>query len=245
MYQAFEKPTFSATIAYYDNDYFVSTSQSVLNVLESNNLFPPALIKLDKLTRGRFVKYKPSLRQLFVDAYATKDVLTISWETDDSSKSSNYCSFLWGLTFHKFSEHPVKNSSFKPWNVLSISATYDWLANLDNYNRFMSSVKDLVPVLLPFCIDIDDTAHANRLLHMVNEPHFKADYIQQIYWGNYLGEHLKDQVDLTRLYQLPVFQLEETERGIFFTLCDSIFDFDSENCEKLRKQIMSDVIRKQ
>lgn len=250
MHQSFEKPLFDASIFYFDTNFCRETAIKVVGVFEKNKFLPCSIVNLGKYTRGKFIKYKPEHMNLFVDAYENDGVVSIILETSDSRKSIDYCSI--DFSMNKPDKELIKrlnelNPNRKPsvrWNVLSFYSTYGWMQNRENYNMMMNTLNELILILSPFCVKIDDLSHALRLRHSVHEPTFKPDYIQQVYWGNYWGEHLKEQVNMDELKKLPVFNLKETTNGVFFTLSNSVFDFDSNNCSTLRRTIWSRVIGK-
>lgn len=250
MHQSSEKPLFEISIFYFDNSFQQKTAESAVKVLENNSFLPCKIVRMGKYTKGQFVKYMPEHRNIFIDSYISDDVSSIILETDDSRKATDYCSI--SLSLAKPDKELVKRlNKLNPnkkwpvrWNILSFNSTYGWMHNQQNHDRLMDILHEFIPVLSPFCIKIDDLSHALRLRHSVHEPTFKPDYIQQVYWGNYWGEHLKEQVNMDELKKLPVFNLKETTNGVFFTLSNSVFDFDSNNCSTLRRIIWSRVIGK-
>lgn len=249
MYQSFEKPLFGFSIFYFDNNFYRETAERAVKVLENNSFLPCKIVRMGRFTRGQFVKYKPEYRNLCVDSYASDDVGSIILETDDSRKATDYCSMSWFLA--KPDKELVKRlNELNPnkkwpvrWNILSFHSTYGWMDSQKNNDMLMDILYELIPVLSPFCIKIDDISQSVKLLEKAHEPTFKPDHIQQVYWGNYWGGHLMKQVNLEELRKLPVSQLKETENGVFFTLSDSIFDFNSKQCNSLRKKVWQKVIK--
>lgn len=210
----------------------------MIHTAEQFGLFPPGSICLDKLTQGKFQAYQPSMRELAVRAYSEKDVFSVFWEQPGGGFSLE-----WVFTFYKSSRPAVPQPSFRPWNTLTLKASYDWLSDKRNEANYLEACKALFRILNPFYASIDDVAHAVSLLKKARAPHFVPDTIQQVYWGNYWGGGFAAQIEAFRARQLPVFQFEEIQGGVFFTLSDSIFDFDSAKVNRLRRQIRAGLPR--
>lgn len=103
--------------------------------------------------------------------------------------------------------------------------------------QLLQCVRELCEALNAFRADMDDVANSVDLLERAGEETRKADYIQQIYWGNYLGQHLKEQISLRQLRAMRLPNYAETEKGVFFTLTEDVFDFESPACEEIRKKV--------
>ncbi len=249
MYQSFEKPLFDTSVFYYDVNFYRDTAEKIVEVFERNEFLPCGIVCLEKYTNKKFIKYKPEHKKMFVDAYEDYEVVSIILETKDSRKTTNYCCVDFTMNkpdrelIRRLNEINPNRKQNVRWNVLSFYSTYEWIRDKENYAKLINTLYELIPILLPFCIEIDDLSHALKIRHIANEPTFKADHIQQVYWGNYWGGHLMKQVNLEELRKLPVSQLKETENGVFFTLSDSIFDFNSKQCNSLRKKVWQKVIK--
>lgn len=235
MYSYHESPKISASVFYYDTMYQRSTAERVFEILERNQMFFPERICADHLTRGRMKKYVPEMRKLFLDGYAEPDVLGIEWEAGNPDSCENYFDFTWDLTFIKNSQHI--QSTFQPWNIITFNACYGWIQDSDRQTRLLQCVKELSGALCAFCTTIDDAAQWNALHQQTSEPTFSPEHIQQVYWGNYWGEHLLSQVQLDQLRELHLPNYSETDRGVFFTLTDNVFDFNSQACNAQRRKV--------
>ena len=230
-----EIPEIKVTIFYYDTDYKRATVERVLEILERNRLFLPERLCAGHLTRGRMKKYTPDMRELFLQAYSEPDVLGVEWEAGREKRGEEHLFFRWNLTFYKESDH--SESSYHPWNVLSFSATYEWMRVPGRQAQLLQCVRELCEALNAFRADMDDIANGVDLRERAGEETRKADYIQQIYWGNYLGQHLKEQISLRQLRAMRLPNYAETEKGVFFTLTEDVFDFESPACEEIRKKV--------
>lgn len=239
MYEDYETPEFSASIFYYDIDYQPQLAEQVLQILEKYNLYPPVRLHADKLTGGRFKKYKPSMRNILIDAYAEKDVLGVVYETEDTRVSSKYCTVFWTFTFHKMSHLNVKEPKFRPWNVFTINASHEWMRDKKHYAAFMNATKELIAVISPFYANIDDVSQCTTLLRRAGENRFVPDRIQQVYWGNYWGESFER--ENRELESVAVCYREQISNGTFFTLSDTVFDSWSSECDVLRSQILKKI----
>lgn len=235
MYASYERPTISMSICYYDTEYRRQTAECVLDILKRNQMFRPSRMDADHLTGGRMKKYTPDMEELFLRAYGEPDVLGIAWESGDYRSGKDYMGFLWSLTFLKNSSHI--QSSYHPWNVLSFTLCYDWLREPAHHARLLQCTQELSAALHAFHASIDDTANEGALLRKTGEPTFLPDHIQQVYWGNYWGEHLLSQAPVDALRAFKPRNYAETGSGVFFTLTDSVFDFGSRACDQQRKRI--------
>ncbi len=235
MYSKYEKPMITASIFYYDYNYESTTAIRVLDILEAHGFFPPEKINADKLTKNRFKPYDENTKNIFIRSYSEKDVYCVNMASGNMACVEEFWQFLWSYTFYKDSK--LKGTySFKPWNVLTLQSTYGRLKSTENYNNFISCFKAIIQEINPFCAVIDDLANKVHLLEQTGEQHFVADHIQQIYWGNYFGKEYCRSLDIEHL-SLPCKNMEKIGEGIFFTLTDNVFDYDSPNCKTNRKSI--------
>lgn len=232
MYAPYEAPQITVSVFYFDTEYRQETAEQVLEILERNHLFLPFQLRAGLLTGNRMKRYRPEMRELFVRAYSEPDVLSVEWDSAHLDSGEDWLSLWWLFTFLKRSA-PVQ-SSFHPWNILTFYASYGWLRPPERQVQLLQCVPELCHVLNAFCAKIDDVANCVALL---NEPTFSPDHIQQTYWGNYWGGPLKDQVDMDRLRALDLPNFSESDKGVFFTLTDDVFEFDSPQCRRLRKKI--------
>lgn len=232
MYLKNEIPKISASVFYYDTVYQQSTAERVLEILERNQMFIPERLCADHLTRGRLRKYTPEMREVFLNAYAEPDVLGIEWEAGDPRSSENYLGFTWSLTFLKSRDHI--ESAFHPWNIITFNACYGWLQDPTHQAKLLRCMKELSFALGAFCAIIDDIAQRVALRHRTGERTFSPDHIQQVYWGNYWGAQLLSLLQLEKLRELHLPNYEETTNGVFFTLTDNVFDFNSRICNAQR-----------
>lgn len=239
MYQNFEVPQFKATLFYYDCGYEKQTANKIISVLEQFNFFPPDQICADKLTKNRYINANEHTPQLFVQAYSEKDVFCIETATAagmGKDKEKEFWKVVLGLTYYKNSRL-VGSCKFKPWNTLSIYSTYRRLQDNNKYSDFIDCVKCLISTVKPFYACIDDVANCVKLMDEVKAKHFVPNVVQQIYWGNYYGEDYKTLLGEDCFLYMPAFEIEHIGDGVFFTLSNSLFDFDSKDVKFQRKQV--------
>lgn len=244
MYAEYETPQIAADILYYDETYEAYFAEKVLRCLEANNMFFPERINLGGLSKNRFKQYTPEMRELFVRAYSEKDVLAISWESKDSRIHKDYVFGNWTLTFNK-KKHMVGTPTFRPWNVLSLNATYDWIEVENNCDGFFRCIKQLIPILHPFCIEIDDVSNLVSIHHAAKkESLLKPRHLHKpnICWGNYWGADVCSRFDVSKLSKLSLDTFEEISGGVYFTLSDHVLHFDASECIKSRKNIKKTVL---
>lgn len=240
MYLKNEIPKISASVFYYDTVYQRSTSERVLEILERNQMFIPERLRADHLTGGRLRRYTPEMREIFLNAYAEPDVLGIEWEAGDPRSSESYLGFTWSLTFLKSCDHI--ESTFHPWNIITFNACYGWLQDPTHHAKLLRCMKELSFTVGAFCTIIDDIAQRVALRHQTGERTFSPEHIQQVYWGNYWGAHLLPRLQLEKLRELHLPNYEETENGVFFTLTEHVFDFNSRMCNAQRNKVVKIIL---
>ena len=148
-------------------------------------------------------------------------------------KSRDFWKVNWIYTFYKNSELAIE-PKIKPWNILSISLTYKYLQNNDNYINFVSCFKELIPCLKSFYANIDDVSNYIFLMNKADEACFAPGYIQQIFWGNFFGAELCEKYGIIEIGDIPCQNKEKIYDGLFVGLTDNVLDFKSSECEKNR-----------
>lgn len=183
-------PIYSASIFYYDFDYKEETSMLVQQILESYCFFPPERINAGKLTNESYQLYTEMDKDILVKAYSESDVLSISMGSEDSIVTKDFWKVNWNLTFHKWSERK-NNSSFKPWNVLTLLSSHTRLNDSVNYNNFFNCFFRLIEALSPFYASIDDVKNGIKLRHsrfvsvivLSKEPLHQRQFIIRLSFG--------------------------------------------------------------
>ena len=239
MYSEYERPEIKLSVFYYDEVYDRQVAQKVLNNLERYGFFPPEKIYIDRMTRGRFVYYKPQMCEMFVDAYSAPGVCNMGMADGNSRKVEELWEFGWDFTFIKtlmLTKEP-RRGTLRPWNVLSLSMTYGRFRDPEIYSNFFSFAKSVITDIDPFFADIDDIAQHNKLLDEAGEDCFEPGRIQQIYWGNYLGSDYCEKYNVGDGSGIPAYSVEKLGNGVFFTLSDNVLDFASEECVRRREMI--------
>lgn len=239
MYNENEKPEISASILYFDKEYGVDTARKISDILCKYGFDKPGKIYAGCLTNNRYKKYPGHFSDLFIRAYSEKDVMSYGMASGDSRKADEYWRFDCNMTFYKDSKLAPRNSenSFEPWNVINLSSTYGRLKDKAETDNFLKCVKDLILLLNPFYADIDDISNSVDLLFEAGEQTQVSDRIQQIYWGNYYGPSFCQKYGTDKMLNLPAYSIEKLGDGVFYTLCENVFGFASDECKKRRKQI--------
>lgn len=236
VYSEFEIPIIRGTIFYNDIEYDATIGEGVQRILERYGYFPPNKIYADVLTRGRYIKYRPEMSQLMSEAYSKKGVFSVSMASGDSRKNPEYWKLDWNYTFYK-NEKLARTPSFIPWNVLSLDSTTGRLEDPVEYNNYMQCFLELIGYIKPFYAMIDDVSNAVELLKKAKEPHFKPDYIQQIYWGNYFGGRHVQHYGKDKMMNLSAKCIYEIDEGVFFTLTDNVLTSAKNTQETVRTTI--------
>lgn len=238
MYSKNESPILRASIFYYDDTYNINTSTAVLDTLLKYGFFPPDKIYAGSLTNNKFINYNKNTADLFIKAYCEQGILDIDMASGNNRKTADYWRIDWGLTFVKNQNSAAHSSKLKPWNIFTIDSTYGRLKSLSVYKSYIECVKELITILNPFYASIDDVSNKVYLMDKANETHFVPDRIQQVFWGNYWDDafYQKYNVDLFQI--IPFQNIKRINNGIFFTLTESAFDFNSDECKKNRKKII-------
>lgn len=234
-YKDYDTPEIIAFIFYYDTEYRESTAERVLEILEKHEMFTPARMWLDHLTGGRMRKYTPDMRELFAKAYADPDVQSLEWENGMLKQTKEHIYFRWAVPFRKFNQQ--KESDDKIWNAIYFSMTYDWMKDLERQKHLMECVRELSHEVGAIFTQIDDIANARMLRHRTGARGYSSKYIQQIYWGNYIGQHLLSDIRLKKLCKMNLPYYQETGDGVFFALTENALDFDSKACKVQRRKI--------
>lgn len=236
MYSKKEHPIIRATIYYYDTQYSPITSYSVLRILKKYHFYPPHKFYAGKLTNNRFIKGN-NCDNTFIQAYSELDILEVDMSSADSRHTADYWRVNWGFTFHKNSKLAIQSPKFIPWNILTIDSTYGRLNDSHAEEEFLLCVKELICLIDPFLVSIDDVNNKVELMDQVRETAFVPDRIQQIFWFNYWRNDILLQYKNNVLWENSKENIEEFHNGIIVILSDRILNFDTDECKINRKKI--------
>ena len=231
MYPKYELPFYCAYLFYYDTEYSIATSEKVATILGKYGMFPSKLIYADKLTENRYVKTDANTKDIFVKAYAEDDVFQVSLVSDDNENATEYWKIDWTFTFYKNSNRTGGNR-FKPWNTLAIKSTHNRLNEVPEYEDFLFCAKELIEVLNPFYMYIDDAGNWVRLMH--GKHRFTPGKIQEIFWGNYFGHDYYKTIGIESMFAIPAYDIQRIGDGVFFALTDHISSYNSKDVRKKR-----------
>ena len=237
MYAEYETPIFKTSIFYYDTEYDISTAETVFETLDKYGMSDAEKIYADRLTQNRFISTKNNTKSIFTKAYAEKDVYVIDMANGDGRKITEFWQIDWRLTYYKESKKDDLKSTFIPWNVLSIDSTYGRLREKSTYEAYMSCALELIQKLNPFYAKIDDVDNCVGLMDKAREKHFVPNKIQCIYWGNYFGKQYCDKFKEDYIANIPAYSVKKIGDGVFFTLSESIFDFNSPETKAMRRKL--------
>lgn len=239
MNKAKEIPLFSSKLLYFDECYDRRTSEAIVSVLQNNGFFPPSYINVDKLTRGRYRRFRPEMEQWISDGYTGKNILFIGLTDAADLHAQEFWKMEWMLTFNKFSKH-TNVPAYRPWNVLAYSISYDRLRQPQFYERYFQCVQESIQVLCPFYARMDDVSMAVNLNEMRNRNIVLPEQygrVNSVHWGNYFGKEYCEKYMLTAKTPLPVETIEELGEGVLFKLTSSALDYSSKSCMQKRKEI--------
>lgn len=236
-YSNYEKAQMCGSLFYYDSEYNSDLAYEVFSVLEKHKFFPPKKVYADLLTKRKFVNYSPDMRSLLVKAYSEKNVFGIDMATGNNTSENDYWRLTWDFTFYK-NEKLCVTPQFMPWNVLSLYSTHGLLEDEGIYRNYLSCLLELITVIDPFYMKIDDVSNSVDLLAKIKQTHFTPGCVQQIYWGNYFGPQYCSKYNVFASNVIPAYKSESVGNGIFFTLSDNLLDFSSDECITRRKEIL-------
>lgn len=240
MYNKNEKPLIKASVFYYDNDYnSYFYPNSILHILKKHNLDIPQKYYAGPMTQNRYANYNENFEDIFVESYIQKDVFEFDMSSGDIRKETNYWNFNWSYTFYKNSKLKKEKISFQPWNIISFSATHDWMKTSDNRENFINCFLEIIEVIKPIYGIIDDVDNKVGLLQKAGFSCVRLDTIQQIYWGNYWGKQYCEAINLDeeKMKQFPIANSETVGEGVFFSLTDNPLDYDTMESKRKRKEI--------
>ena len=234
MYLKDESPVFDASIFYYDNEYDVSKAEEVFAILKKHSFFNPVKFYSDFLTQNRFVKYTSESYKTLLEGYKTKGVMSIAYKDAINSTSVDYCGIDWNFTFYKSDRLVVKDIKVKPWNILHVFATHSRIKK-DGQSNFVSCAQEMVNILHPFYISIDDvdTRVENR-----KKPLFFPPYqLNEISWANYWN-YSYFQISLNDLsFCLDQVKASNVGNGVYVQLSESILDYRSKKVNEMKRLI--------
>ena len=243
MYSDFEQPIIKCSIFYYDTEYNKHTAERVLDILEKYNFFPPEKFYAEGLTKNRFIRTSEQTKEVMIQAYNEKDVFGVDMSSGDSRKVIDYWRVEWNFTFHKSKK--TIDSTFKPWNILSIHSTHGRFNDPLMYEVYFDCIKELIKFLDPFYASVDDVDNKVKLMDLTGETHFVPKRIQQIYWGNYFGAIHCESFGYDKVCNIPAKNVEKIGAGVFFTLTDHVLEYDSIKCKRERNRIKNYLMYKQ
>ena len=235
MYESYETPEIQASIFYYEPEYTPTTPKRVFEILKQSAVFASLHMGLDPLTNECMRENTPDTQELFVKAYTESDALTLEWENEESQETKEYIYFRWDPGFQKRSQKMESNHT--SWSIITFTITYSLLKDLEWQKHFMECVRALSHEVGAFFTKIEDMANGVELLERIGIQRYEFTYIQQIYWGNYIGQHLLSEIRLDKLRKMDLPYYQETDEGVFFTLTDNVLDFNSKKCEAQRRRI--------
>lgn len=222
---------FTSTLFYFDDQYTADTAGAVLSTLKHYGFFCANRIFADRLTGNQFVFADSNLEVLFLEAACVPGVLQVvlsgghpeAWSVD------------WGFTFQKNS--PIPESSFRPWNTLTIHVSHEWAQDAKNLRNFLDCFEALISTLHPFYGLVDDLSNELMLQEKAGINHFLPETVQMLYWGNYFGPTICGQIREIKCLTRHMQQVKYSADGVLFFLTDDLFTYASPESEKQRSQL--------
>lgn len=240
MYNYNEKPLIRATLFYYDNEYCSEYyPKEILKILKNSPFADPKKYFAGLLTHNKFINTDEKFEEVFIKSYTQKDVFEIDITNGDINKEDLFWEIDWSYTFFKNSKLIRKNTFFKPWNIITISTSYEWVNLPGNIESLLQCLFKIIEVIRPVYGNIDDVNNKVELLEEAGYSCVNIDTIQQIYWGNYFGSELSQKINLNDdvFAQLPVSYGRRIADGFYFSLTNNPLIFKSKEIFKLRKEI--------
>lgn len=247
-YEDYETPSICGTI-YYDNDSLqhpADVPSLVLAILKKYGYFPSARIEIwrntlvNDLLRSSVTKHFLQadnivpLENTFTEGYFDQDVelIRLTNVKRNERKRSDFWSIDWqiGRAFPNGTEKAI-------YNVLSVDSTYDRLQQPAQQICFVSMVEELATVLNAFYGRIEDVSTSVAIMDKTKERAFCKEYLQTVYWGNYFGKKICDDLGIERLKNIPVENKKMHTNGFFFTLSADIMDSKNSPDDRFRRKI--------
>lgn len=238
MYHLNEIPKFKVSIFYFDEEYNADIPNQLKHILREHDFYPPTFINVDKLTRGRYIRYADKMDSYLIDGYTQKGILYLGITDAPSLKASDFWQMEWQLTYHKFTSYHI-NAGHKPWNVLSFKITYNELSDESKYKRFWKCVYACIELLNPFYAtmdDIDISVTMSQAEGTNKVTPIKYGEVNAIHWGNYFGPEYCRKYGLNAIKSLSGVSVS-INGGILFMLSKSALDCVNHECTEKRKLI--------
>lgn len=125
----------------------------------------------------------------------------------------------------------------KTFDHVDITCDGEILSDRTKQEKFIGMFCALADLLNAFYGRIEDISTAISVMDRTKERCFSDEYLQSIYWGNYFGKKICEDLGQEKLERLPVAHKEFTEAGFFFTLTDDIKDSATFPDWRLRKKV--------
>ena len=155
--------------------------------------------------------------------------------SNNGNNNVDYWRFSWSYTFLK--NKKSISSIFVPWNVITLSSTYNRLTNTKIYIDYIECVKELIVELNPFFPSVEDAENTERLMEKSKDKRVNPERIQHVSWGNYINTSVYNCKEKEPFLKDNSYFSEVIGDGIWFTLGPSMMDINSIEVNKRRKII--------
>lgn len=245
MYDSNEIPTVSAILYYYDDciDDRESLATKFISMIQQSIFYNFTKIVIRKniivngMCKSKTLRYSSKdIREIDLECSLNewiwdKDTTSISLVNVSRNNPDSYFSIDWFVGYALPSGE--KNRIFE---TLNISCTYDKIANQSTHDGFVQLFCNMASLLNAFYGNIDDVAVSVDTMDKTKEKCFTDKYLQTVYWGNFFGKKICEDIGMQVLTSLPVERKLTIGDGFYFSVTTNIQDSEHSNM-RLRKQI--------
>ncbi len=243
MYDSNEIPTVNSILYYYDDcidDKEALAAKFLSLIQESVFSYNKIVVRKNVLVNGiskiKSISYfskdirKMDLAQSLNEWIWDSDTAAISFVNASRKNPDSYFGIDWFVGF-MFPEGE-KNRIFE---TLNISCTYDKIANQSENDGFVGLFCNMASLLKAFYGKIDDVAASVDTMDRTKEKCFTEEYLQAVYWGNFFGKKICEDIGTKALTSLPVECKRAVGEGFFFSLTPNIQDSINPDMRKRRR----------
>ena len=238
MYDIGESPTVNSILYYYDDliDDKETLTDKFLSIVRESvfNSFNKIVVRKNIMVKG--------ISKLKTFRYSPKDICKMNfaqslnewaWDNDTASISfmnvpknnpDSYFCIDWFVSF-AFPD----GEKIKTFETMNISCTYDRIKSQAEHDGFVRLFCDMASLLNAFYGNIDDTAASVDTMDRTKEKCFTEEYLQAVYWGNFFGKKICEDIGMQTVKSLPVECKLPVGEGFYFSLTPNIQDPKSSN----------------
>ena len=240
MYDSNETPSVSSILYYYDDciDDKEALAANFLSLIQEsvfsfNKIEVRKNILISGINKTKTIRYpSKDIREMNL-AHSLNEWI---WDSDTilislvNSSRNSYFRIDWSVGFALPGIGKSKMSE-----TLHMSCTYDRIADRPEHDGFVGLFCNMASLLNAFYGKIDDVAASVDTMDRTKETCFTEEYLQAVYWGNFFGKKICEDIGMKALTSLPVECKRAVGEGFFFSLTPNIQDSISPNMRKRRR----------